>query len=140
MLWLDADVWKVPPDIFQTLRASGGRIVVPDCTRVPGGPSFDKNTFVQVTPPTRENLYARTFNGVFQPEGRGRSRLYLDCVRHSDRIELTSVGGTVLLVDAALHRAGLRFPEIPYRMHIETEGFALLARDLGIIPITEAAK
>jgi hypothetical protein len=38
----------------------------------------------------------------------------------------------MLLVDASLHRGGLRFPELPYRDHIETEGFGLLARDLGV--------
>jgi hypothetical protein len=29
----------------------------------------------------------------------------------------------------------LRFPEIPYRDLLETEGFGALARDLGVIPI-----
>ena len=48
---------------------------------------------------------------------------------------LAASGGTMLLVDASLHRAGLRFPELPYRELIETEGFAALARDVGIIPI-----
>ena len=33
---------------------------------------------------------------------------------------------------AALHRGGLRFPELPYRLLIETEGFGRLAADLGI--------
>jgi len=36
---------------------------------------------------------------------------------------------------AALHRGGLRFPEIPYRDLIETEGFGALANDLGIRPV-----
>lgn len=134
-LWLAPEVWKVQADLFQTLRATGARIVVPDCTLIPGGRSVDMSTFVQATPPSRESLALRTFDGVFQPEGRGKSRLYLDCLRHSDRIDLTSVGGNVLLVDASLHRGGLRFPEIPYRLHLDTEGFALLAGDLGIIPV-----
>jgi hypothetical protein len=38
----------------------------------------------------------------------------------------------MLLVDAALHRGGLRFPELPYDNLIETEGLGALARDLGI--------
>ncbi len=38
-------------------------------------------------------------------------------------------------VDAALHRGGLRFPEIPYRDLIEIEGFGALANDLGIRPV-----
>jgi hypothetical protein len=47
-------------------------------------------------------------------------------------VALDGVGGTMLLVDASLHRGGLRFPEMPYRDHIETEGLGLLARDLGV--------
>jgi hypothetical protein len=45
---------------------------------------------------------------------------------------MDSVGTTTLLVDACLHRGGLRFPEIPYKHLIETEAFGALARDLGI--------
>lgn len=41
----------------------------------------------------------------------------------------------MLLVEANCHRAGLRFPEIPYRHLIETEGFGMMARDASIIPI-----
>ena len=39
---------------------------------------------------------------------------------------------TMLLVDAAIHRAGLVFPAQPYRRLIETEAFAAAAHDLGI--------
>jgi hypothetical protein len=59
----------------------------------------------------------------------------MDGLRHSARVDLDGVGGTMLLVDASLHRAGLRFPELPYRDHIETEGLGLLARDLGVRPV-----
>ena len=40
-----------------------------------------------------------------------------------------------LLVDAALHRAGITFPETPYRFLIETEGFGAVLRDhsIGIV-------
>jgi mannosyltransferase OCH1-like enzyme len=38
----------------------------------------------------------------------------------------------VLLVDARLHRAGIGFPETPYRHLIETEGLGALLRDHGI--------
>ena len=51
-----------------------------------------------------------------------------------------AVGGTMLLVDAALHRGGLNFPEIPYRFLLETEGFAALANDLGVVPLLPGLK
>ncbi len=44
---------------------------------------------------------------------------------------LHSVGGTFLLVRRDVVEAGAVFPEEPYQLHIETEGFALMASDLG---------
>jgi hypothetical protein len=39
------------------------------------------------------------------------------------------------MIDANLHRAGLLFPENPYRNLIETEAFGAAACDLGIVPV-----
>ena len=47
-------------------------------------------------------------------------------------MSLDGVGGRALLVDAALHRAGVLFPETPYRGLIDTEGFGAILRDHGI--------
>jgi hypothetical protein len=69
-----------------------------------------------------------------QPKGY-LGKVCMDSLRHSDSVFLDAVGGTMLLVDAALHRGGLRFPEKPYSGHIETEGLGLLARDLGVRPV-----
>jgi glycosyltransferase involved in cell wall biosynthesis len=136
-LWIDADMWWFPQDLFAQLRAANARITVPDCTTLPGGITFDANTWLEFERPPAYRFYRRINRGVYQPfgGGRARERLYLDSLRHTDRVEVDSVGGTVLLVDAALHRGGLRFPEVPYRHHLETEGFGLLARDLGVRPV-----
>jgi hypothetical protein len=58
--------------------------------------------------------------------------LYLESFRDQAEVEVDSVGGTMLLVKADLHRDGLRFPARPYRGFIETEGFAFAARDFGV--------
>jgi hypothetical protein len=76
-----------------------------------------------------------TVGGLYQPQQRLFGRLYLSDVRHLERIKLDGVGGTMLLVDASLHRGGLVFPEQPYRDLIETEGFGVLAKDLGVTPV-----
>ena len=131
-LWIDVDVWRFPADIMLRLRQANARIVAPNCVVVPGGTTYDMNSFVTIWEYPDIVYYRHTRNGLFQPPARARGRLYLDCLRHSDRVELDGVGGTMLLVDASLHRGGLHFPEIPYRDHIETEGFGLLARDLGV--------
>ncbi|MDX8439165.1 glycosyltransferase [Mesorhizobium australafricanum] len=134
-LWIDIDVWRFPGDVVTRLIATGHRIVVPHCVKVAGGDSFDLNSFVTVRHKKDHNYFRHVHGGLYQPPRHAQGRLHLSDVRHLERIGLDGVGGTMLLVDAALHRGGLRFPEIPYRELIETEGFGALASDLGIRPI-----
>jgi mannosyltransferase OCH1-like enzyme len=131
-LWIDIDVWNFPPDIIQQLRAANARIVTPNCVVQPGGVSFDLGSFVTTKQDRDWEYYSDMRDGLHQPPMGYVHRLYLSDVRYLDRIVLDSVGGTMLLVDAALHRGGLLFPELPYDDLIETEGFGALARDLGI--------
>lgn len=131
-LWIDADIWKFPTDIFQTLRGAGARIAVPNCVLYPGGPTYDLNTFVTYKDYPPDFYYKHIRNGLFQPPLKHPGRLFLDGLRHSECVEVDGVGGTMLLVDASLHRGGLRFPELPYKDQIETEGFGILARDVGV--------
>ena len=42
------------------------------------------------------------------------------------------MGGTALLVRADLHREGLSFPAYSYKGYIETEGLAMMAKDMGV--------
>ena len=123
-LWLDADVIEFPPDIIERLLAFGRDIVHPNCVKEYGGPSYDLNAW----------------------RDRGKSHLH-DLRNGAELVELESVGGTMLLVRADLHRAGLVFPPFYYgadhrfareknpgepRGEIETEGFGLLADDMGL--------
>lgn len=135
VLWIDADVLDYPKDILARLAASKGRIVVPHCVLDAAGPSFDLNSFLVVSEPTRADLYRNIRHGLLQPPKDWWSRRHLHDLRYLDVVPLHGVGGTMLLVESNCHRAGLRFPEIPYRHLIETEGFGLMARDAGIIPI-----
>lgn len=134
-LWIDVDVWRFPTNIVAQLMDAKARIVVPNCVLKPGGPSFDTNSYTS-TATRRDYRYFRMIkDGIFQPPATYPFRLKLSDLRHSDRVPLDSVGGTMLLVDAALHRGGLRFPERPYEYLIETEAFGQLAKDCGITPI-----
>ena len=134
-LWIDIDVWKFPKDIVSLLRASGERVVVPNTRTEPAGKSFDLNSFVQQRVPRDYRYWRSMKHGLYMPKAGEWGRLHLSDLCYLDRVELDGVGGTMLLVDANLHRAGLNFPELPYRNLIETEGFAAMARDLGITPI-----
>ncbi len=118
VLWLDVDVIEYPPDILERLLATEKTIVQPHCVLDYGGPSFDTNAW------------------------RDRGRLHLDDLRQEgDLVELDTVGATMLLVRADLHRDGLVFPAFPYGRasalmrgesgELETEGFGIMAVDMG---------
>lgn len=123
VLWVDVDVVEYPPDILSRLLATGFDIVTPNCVTVPGGKTFDLNNWAE--------------NGTITLSDR----------RGSGAMRLDSVGGTMLLVRADLHRDGLIFPPVPYGVEsrhirdrhpvwgkgeIETEGLGALAGDMGI--------
>lgn len=134
VLWIDADIISFAPDILRELLSTGARIVHPNAVRIPGGPSMDLNAWAierRLSPKTMEDWIE---DGLYQPPEHFE-RLYLSDLRYRDRVALQGVGGTMLLVDANLHRAGLLFPTAPYRFLIETEGFGAAACDAGVVPI-----
>lgn len=124
VLWLDVDVIEYPADLVQRLIATGRDIVHPHCVQAYGGPTFDRN-------------------------GWRDHDVHMDALRGGpDLVRLDSVGGSVLLVRADIHRDGLIFPAFPYgRGHpavrrpgpwgpqmegeIETEGLGIMASDMG---------
>lgn len=122
VLWLDADVIEYPADAIEKLLATGKDVVQPNCVCEYGGPSFDLNAW------------------------RDRGKLHLhDLRREGDLVRLDSVGGTMLLVRADVHRDGLIFPCFPYGLRnpkirknnywmgeLETEGLGIMASDLGV--------
>jgi peptide chain release factor subunit 1 len=96
----------------------GKNIVQPHCVLDPGGPTFDQNAW------------------------REKGRYHLDDLRDEGAVvPLDTVGGTMLLIRADLHRDGLIFPPFPYRPghprarggegELETEGLGLMAADMG---------
>jgi hypothetical protein len=134
VLWIDADVTDYPPDIVRKLSAAQGRIVVPNCVLKRGGASFDLNSFLNVCTPSRVALYRQISRGLLQPPKDWFVRRHLHDLRYLDKVPLYGIGGTMILIDANCHRAGIRFPELPYRHLIETEGLGAIASDAGITP------
>lgn len=122
VLWLDVDVIEYPPDIIERLLATEKDIVQPNCVYDYGGRSFDLNAW----------------------RDHGRHHLH-DLKEEGELVPLDSVGGTMLLVRADVHRDGLVFPAFPYGLpnakirsdnhwlgEIETEGFGIMAGDAGV--------
>lgn len=118
VLWLDVDVIEYPPDIIARLLATEKDIVQPHCVLDHGGPTYDRNAW------------------------RDQGRLHLDDLRGTgELVELDTVGGTMLLIRADVHREGLIFPTFPYgranpkvregHEELETEGLGIMAQDMG---------
>ena len=118
VLWIDVDLLDYPPDIIETLLATGKEVVQPHCVTLPGGPTFDLNAWSD------------------------HGSRHMEDLRDQSMVRLDAVGGTMLLVRADLHRDGLVFPPFPYgldnshrrpgRGEIETEGLGLMAGDMGV--------
>jgi glycosyltransferase involved in cell wall biosynthesis len=124
VLWLDVDLTDYPADLIEQLLSHERDILHPNCVREPGGQSFDLNAW----------------------KDQGRQHMH-DLRGSNGPVRIDSVGGTVLLVRADLHRDGLVFPAYKYGLEsgvirqqhplwgkgeIETEGFAAMARDMGL--------
>ena len=127
VLWLDADVIEYPPDIIEQLLSYGKDILQPHCVLEYKGSTFDKNGW------------------------RDQGKYHLDLLREEgDLVRLDTVGGTMLLVRADIHRNGLIFPSYYYGNksplirqskkspinskpgEIETEGLGIMADDMGV--------
>lgn len=119
VLWLDVDVIEYPSDLIERLMATGKQIVQPHCVVEFGGHTFDLNGW------------------------RDKGKRHLDDLRQEGTFaKLHSVGGTVLWIDANVHRDGLIFPSFGYGQEsayvrtkageIETEGLGMMALDMGI--------
>lgn len=112
-----------PHDLIETLISYDLDILHPECVQKPGGPSFDTNAW------------------------KDNGKLHMDDLRGSGGpVRIDSVGGSVLLVRADVHRNGAIFPPFKYGIEspsirdqhpvwgkgeIETEGFAAMAKDIG---------
>jgi Anp1 len=127
VLWIDADVLDYPADIVERLLATGKDIVHPHCLiklRHEPIKTFDLNAW------------------------RDHGKLHMNDLRaEGDVVPLDSVGGTMLLIKADVHRDGLIFPPFLYGKpnplvrrnvffpasegEIETEGLGVMARDMG---------
>ncbi|MBC8160737.1 MAG: glycosyltransferase, partial [Roseiflexaceae bacterium] len=130
LLWLDVDVADYPADVIDRLLAVGKDIVVPNCVVAPNGRTFDYNSFKLAPGAEQIDWTPHIIDGLLQPPI-GLGRHYLNDLRSHDLVEIDAVGGTMLLVRAELHRQGLIFPEQSYKHYIETEGLAMLAKDMG---------
>lgn len=130
-LFLDSDVSDVPADAIKTMLSARRHVVMANCLRQ-NGQTFDQNAFVLKRRPNFAYLYrAVGSDGTVYPSRRADHRYYVDDLKFLRIAPLDSVGGTLLLIDNDVIRAGVEFTAEPYKYHLETESFAIMARDRG---------
>lgn len=135
VLWIDVDVCDYDPGILKRLMSEEAKVVTPDCVLEYGERSYDMNAFNDDGQTRDHKYYKYVKGGLFMPPATHFFRRHLHVFRFLDRVPLSSVGGTMLLVHANVHRAGVVFPEIPYDDLLETEGFGRICYDMGAQPI-----
>ncbi|XP_029651317.1 mannan polymerase complex subunit mnn9 [Octopus sinensis] len=135
VLWLDSDLREVPHDLIQTLLSAHVPIVVPSCMyrKAPNTLDiYDRNSWRE-TKESKEYLNSKE-PGYLMLEGYMNKSLrqYLPELKHEGKVvSLDGVGSSCLLVDANVHRRGVIFPPYLVNHHLESEGFAQIAKSLN---------
>jgi len=130
VLFIDIDLIDIPADSLRQALAWDAPILMANCLTHDGTGIFDKNAFRYTARVSDRHARRYVVDGLYQPPG-GFFRHYPSPNSPQDIEPLHSVGGTFLLIRRDVIAAGADFPEQPYQLHIETEGFALKAADLG---------
>ncbi|RUT35012.1 hypothetical protein EMQ25_03400 [Arsenicitalea aurantiaca] len=60
-----------------------------------------------------------------------RAAMPLHDLRYLNIAPVTTIGADLVLIREEVVAAGVRFPETPYKLHRDAQGFAILARDMG---------
>ncbi|CDO52299.1 hypothetical protein DV495_003085 [Geotrichum candidum] len=147
ILWLDADVVETPVTLIQDLAKHDKDIIVANCYQRYVDPQkgaairpYDFNSW-QDSEKALEIAAEMGDDEIivegYQEIATYRSLMaYMYDAKNDPHMEvpLDGVGGTALLVKAAVHRDGAMFPPFPFYHLIETEGFAKMAKRLGYQP------
>ncbi|KAF4137011.1 Anp1 [Phytophthora infestans] len=139
VVWLDADVHKIPSGLLKRMIRSGLDIVEPMCVRMKASGKdwyeYDLNAWVG-----QRKVRRSAQDSNFVPGDSSVQRMRQFHGTEETFVPLDSVGGTVLYVKADIHRQGVLFP-----VHhligsewasegydgIETEGLCYVAHFLG---------
>jgi hypothetical protein len=148
VLWIDADIVKVPSNIVQDMASSEHDIVTARCHGIGDDPEnvtdYDLNTWVgERRKPTEQEREGIAKGEFFKPRPVPDKTKFLSDYRSDPRkfVPVDSVGGTILYVNADVHRDGILFPTY-YIIGtdwgqkegydgIETEGLCYQANTLG---------
>ena len=143
VVWIDADIFKIPDTLLPKMISSKRDIITPKCV---AGPWFDYDgnawagSRSHPTDVQRKAIKDSGLLGDFVPRG-GKRINELDPKDGTEFIPLDSVGGTFLFAKAEVYRQGISFP-VYYVIGadwdlsqgwdgIETEGLCYVAKTRG---------
>lgn len=143
VLHLDSDIVETPKTLLEDLTAQNKDIIVPNCFQ-----RYEQDGETLVRPydynSWHESQVALDMAAKMQPdeiilEGYAELATYRSLMAYEYQpggdgmrtVQIDGVGGTALLVKAAVHRDGAMFPNFPFYHMLETEGFAKMAARLG---------
>lgn len=147
VLWLDSDIVETPPTLIQDLAKHDKDIIVANCYQryvdSKNGASiraYDFNSWQDSD--KAQEIAAEMGEDDIIVEGYSEIATYRALMAYMYdatkdvhlEVPLDGVGGTALLVKAAVHRDGAMFPPFAFYHLIETEGFAKMAKRLGYQP------
>lgn len=126
---LDGRLASLPPGILEAMVGAERPVVT---VNVVSGEGEDRNEHTLLY---NADLFKALFRaGIRDGEVHPRassSVLPLHDFRYLNIAPVTTAGADLLLVRQAVAEAGVRFAEMPYKLHGDVRGLALLARDRG---------
>jgi len=129
LLLVDGSVRSIPADAIQRMLGTGRPIVAANIVDPAGAPADDQLF-------RYEN--GALFKVLYKDGGRDgvvrrdkSFRTYLGLQKAFAVLPLDGVGESFVLIDRGVVRAGVRFAETPYKLHLGAEAFAIMARDRG---------
>jgi hypothetical protein len=128
LLLVGGGVRQVPPDALRRLLGAGRPVVAAALRDEAGEP--DIAVFRYNWGPDFRTLYK--LDGTSGQVRRDRHFRYVpEDQRAFPLFALDGVGDDFVLIDRMVVAAGVRFAEMPYKLHLNGEGFGIMARDLG---------
>lgn len=129
LLLVDGAVRAIPKDAIQRLLGTGRPVVAANVVDEAGTPADDQLFRYEKGAPFKV-LYKDGGRDGMVRRDKG-FRTYLGWQKAFAVLPLDGVGESFVLIDRAVVEAGVRFAEMPYKLHLGAEAFGIMARDKG---------
>lgn len=141
--WRDVDLQYAPPTIIEDLMKHNKDVIVPNVWRplpdwLGNEQPYDLNSWIESKDGIKLASNLKEDDIIVEGYSEYRTwRTHLAFLRDrlgdpNTEVKLDGVGGVSLLCKARVFRLGAHFPAFAYKNHAETEGFGLMARDMGL--------